>query len=186
MRRAGKAPGRGRTYRALLAAACLLPTLGACASGSGLPSCDLRQTAAPGPDGYRLGVGDQLRVTVFRHEPLSGEFTVGAAGTVALPLVGAIAAGALTSRELENAIEDQLREQDYFLDPDVSIQVLTHRPFYVVGEVAQPGVYEYVAGMTLANAVALAGGYTYRADRSSVAIVRDDCVRDATAITRVS
>ena len=83
------------------------------------------------------------------------------------------------------AIEDRLREQDYLLDPDVSIQVLTHRPFYVVGEVAQPGAYEYVAGMTLANAVALAGGYTYRADRSSVAIVHGDCVRDATAVTRV-
>jgi polysaccharide export outer membrane protein len=124
-------------------------------------------------------------VTVFRHEPLSGEFTVGSAGMVALPLIEAVSAGGLTARELEIAIEDQLREQDYLLDPDVSIQVLTHRPFYVVGEVAQPGVYEYVTGMTLANAVALAGGYTYRADRSSAAIVHGDCVRDVTAVTRV-
>jgi protein involved in polysaccharide export with SLBB domain len=109
-------------------------------------------------------------VTVFRHEPLSGEFTLGATGALALPLVGAVAADGLTTRELEIAIENQLREERYLVDPDVSIQVLTRRPFYVLGEVAQPGAYEYVSGMTLVNAVALAGGYTYQADRSSVTI----------------
>jgi polysaccharide export outer membrane protein len=176
---------RSKAQLTLLTAAGLLPCLAACASGPALPECDLGATASANPDGYQLGVGDQLRVTVFRHEPLSGEFTVGAGGMVALPLVGAVFADGLTARELEIAIEDQLREQDYLLDPDVSIQLLTHRPFYVVGEVAEPGVYEYVAGMTLANAVALAGGYTYRADRSSVAIVHGDCVRDVTAVASV-
>jgi protein involved in polysaccharide export with SLBB domain len=63
--------------------------------------------------------------------------------------------------------------------------VLTRRPIYVVGEVAQPGEYEYVSGMTLMNAVALAGGYTYRADRSSVRISRDHCVREASADSRL-
>jgi protein involved in polysaccharide export with SLBB domain len=125
-------------------------------------------------------------VTVFRHEPLSGEFTVGAAGTLALPLIDAVAADGLTTRELELAIEDRLRQERYLVDPDVSIQVLTHRPFYVLGEVAQPGQYEYVSEMTVVNAVALAGGYTYRADRSSVTISNGHCVRAATAASTVS
>jgi polysaccharide export outer membrane protein len=63
--------------------------------------------------------------------------------------------------------------------------VLTHRPFYVLGEVAQPAEYECVSGMTLVNAVALAGGYTCRADRSSVTISRGDCPRAATAASTV-
>ena len=124
-------------------------------------------------------------MTVFRHEPLSGEFTLGATGMVAMPLVGAVAADGLTTRELELAIEHQLRQERYLVDPDVSIQVLTYRPFYILGEVAQPGEYEYVSGMTLVNAVALAGGYTYRADRSSVTISRGHCMREATAATRL-
>jgi polysaccharide biosynthesis/export protein len=163
----------------------LLASLGACASGPALPPCDLSRTAAARLDGYQLGPGDQLHVTVFRHEPLSGEFTLGATGALALPLVGAVAADGLTTRELEIAIENQLREERYLVDPDVSIQVLTRRPFYVLGEVAQPGAYEYVSGMTLVNAVALAGGYTYQADRSSVTISRGHCVRAATAASTV-
>jgi polysaccharide export outer membrane protein len=169
---------------ALLAATALLSSLGACSADPALPWCE------PGPqaavlDGYQLGPGDRLQVTVFRHEPLSGEFTLGATGTLAMPLAGAIPADGLTARELEVVIEDRLREERYLVEPDVSIQVLTRRPIYVVGEVAQPGEYEYVSGMTLMNAVALAGGYTYRADRSSVTISRKHCVREAAADSRL-
>jgi polysaccharide export outer membrane protein len=182
-------PGRsgdgGQARRRLLTALGLLASLGACASGPALPQCDLSRTAAARLDGYQLGPGDQLQVTVFRHEPLSGEFTLGATGMVAMPLVGAVAADGLTTRELELAIEHQLRQERYLVDPDVSIQVLTYRPFYILGEVAQPGEYEYVSGMTLVNAVALAGGYTYRADRSSVTTSRGHCMREATAATRL-
>jgi protein involved in polysaccharide export with SLBB domain len=173
-----------KRYLALLAASGLLLSLGACSADPALPWCDPGPTAA-GQNGYRLGPGDQLQVTVFRHEDLSGEFTLGAAGTLALPLAGAIPADGLTARELEVAIEDRLRQERYLVEPDVSIQVLTHRPIYVLGEVAAPGEYEYVAGMSLINAVALAGGYTYRADRSSVRISRDSCVREATADSRL-
>jgi protein involved in polysaccharide export with SLBB domain len=170
--------------RALLAATGLLLSLGACSADPALPWCDPGPMAT-GLDGYQLGPGDRLQVTVFRHEPLSGEFTLGATGMLALPLAGAIPADGLTAREVEIAIEDRLREERYLVDPDVSIQVLTHRPIYVLGEVAQPGEYEYVSGMTLMNAVALAGGYTYRADRSSVRISRDHCVREAAADSRL-
>jgi protein involved in polysaccharide export with SLBB domain len=122
---------------------------------------------------------------MFRHERLSGEFALDATGAIALPLVGAIPAKGLTAREVEIAIEDQLREGGYLVAPDVSIELLNRRPFYVLGEVAQPGQYEHVTGMTLVRAVALAGGYTYRADRGTVTISRGHCLREATAATRV-
>jgi len=170
---------------ATLVAAGLLACLSACASDPPLPRCELDAGAAAGLNGYQLGPGDLLQVSVFRHEPLSGEFTLDGTGTLALPLVGDVAADGLTPRELEAEIEDELREGRYLIDPHVSIQVLSHRPFYILGEVAAPGPYEYVAGMTLVNAVALAGGYTPRADRSSVTISRDHCLREAMAATRV-
>jgi len=175
---------RRKACLALLTAAGLLPFLGACASQPALPWCDPSPTAA-GLDGYQLGPGDRLRVVVFRHERLSGEFALDATGTVAMPLVGAIPANGLTAGELGSEIEDQLQEKGYLIVPRVAIEVLTHRPFYILGEVARPGAFEHVSGMTLVNAVALAGGYTARADRSSVSISRSHCVREATAATRV-
>jgi polysaccharide biosynthesis/export protein len=156
----------------------MLPCLGACSASPALARCEVSPTAS---DGYRLGSGDRLQLTMFRHERLSGEFALDATGAIALPLVGAIPAKGLTAREVEIAIEDQLREGGYLVAPDVSIELLNRRPFYVLGEVAQPGQY----GMTLGKAVALAGSYTYQADRGSMTISRGHCLREATAATRV-
>ena len=169
----------------LLAAAGLLPSLHACSSEPALPWC------GPGPrepaqaGGYQLGPGDRLRVAVYRHERLSGESTLDATGTLVMPLLGAIPADGLTPRELELEIEEQLQDDGYLRAPHVGIEVMTHRPFYILGEVSRPGEYEHVSGMTLVNAVALAGGYTYRADRTGVTISRGHCVREATAATKV-
>jgi polysaccharide export outer membrane protein len=121
---------------------------------------------------YRLGPGDALRVTVFRHEDLSGEFTLDGDGYFALPLVGEVLGGGRTARELENEIEEALRSGGYLVEPQVSIQVLNYRPFYIIGEVNNPGSFEYVNGMTVINAVALAGGFTYRADQDDIVISR--------------
>jgi len=162
----------------------LLCALGACSAAPGIPLCGGGALAA-GSEAYVLDTGDALQVTVFRQENLSGEFALDATGSLALPLVGEIAARGRSARELETAIEDRLRHDGYLVDPDVSIEVLSHRPFYVLGEVAQPGRYEYVAGMTVVNAVALAGGYSYRADRDDVTIAHGDCARDANAVTKV-
>jgi polysaccharide export outer membrane protein len=121
---------------------------------------------------YRLGPGDALRVTVFRHEDLSGEFRLDGDGYFALPLVGEIQGGGRTSRQLENEIEGALKSGGYLVEPQVSIQVLNYRPFYIIGEVNNPGSFEYVNGMTVINAVALAGGFTYRADQDDIVISR--------------
>jgi len=122
--------------------------------------------------GYRLGPGDQLRVTVFRHEDLSGEFQLDGEGDFALPLVGEIKGTGRTVRDLENDIESSFKDGGYLVNPQVSLEVLNYRPFYILGEVNQPGSYPYVNGMTVINAIALAGGYTYRASQGSISVQR--------------
>lgn len=135
--------------------------------------------------GYRLGPGDQLQVTVFGQTDLSGQFRMDGQGYLALPLVGEIAAGGLSTRELEQTIVARLREDDFLLNPQVGVQVLTYRPFYILGEVHNPGQYEYKNGMTVVNAVALAGGYTYRARPSKITIEQTGCTFLASPDTEV-
>jgi polysaccharide export outer membrane protein len=120
---------------------------------------------------YRLAAGDRVKITVYGHEDLSGEFQVDGAGRLSLPLIRDIAAAGLTVRELEEAISAKL-QPDYLKDPQVSAEVLNYRPFYIIGEVQSPGSYPYVNGMTVINAVAVAGGFTYRAKKDRVHIVR--------------
>lgn len=124
-----------------------------------------------GDPGYVLGPGDKVRVTVFGQEDLSGEFEVDAAGTISLPLIQSVPAQGLTPPQLEQAIAKRL-EPDFLKNPRVNIEVLNYRPFYIYGEVLKPGGYPYVNGMTVHNAIALAGGFTYRARTSSVIIRR--------------
>lgn len=121
--------------------------------------------------GYRLGPQDEIVMTVFGQEDLSGTFLVDGEGRVALPLVGDVEIGGMTIRQAETAVADTLRP-DYLRNPRVSIQVTNYRPFYILGEVKEPGSYPYVDGMTVVQAVALAGGYTYRARQDDVMIVR--------------
>lgn len=118
---------------------------------------------------YRLGIGDRIKLTIFRHNDLSGEFVINGAGQLSLPLIRIVKAKDLTLTELEQAITSKLKP-DYLINPRVSIEVLNYRPFYIVGEVKNPGSYPYVNGMTVINAVAMAGGYTYRAKKQEAFI----------------
>jgi polysaccharide export outer membrane protein len=127
--------------------------------------------AAAQPSGYRLGSGDEIRVTVFNHEDLSGQFVVNGEGVVSLPLVGDVKAGGLTPGEVEAQVKEAL-EPDYLKNASVSVDVLNYRPFYILGEVKSPGSYPYVAGMRVVNAVALSGGYTVRASQGKIYIER--------------
>ena len=120
---------------------------------------------------YTFGTGDQIRITVFGHEDLSGEFTLSETGTVSLPLAGSLDLGGLTIRQAERVVVDALKP-DYLLNPRVGIEVLNYRPFYILGEVNEPGSYPYVNGMTVTEAVALGGGFTYRAKKEKVVIIR--------------
>ena len=140
-----------------------------------MPVCSGASQDSTSSGSYSFASGDRLQIVVFRHPDLSGQFALDGEGYLALPLLGEIAAGGLTARQLEEAIETQLKADDFLVDPQVGVQVVTHRSFYVLGEVGAPGSYEYQNGVTVINAVALAGGYTPRADRSSATIRRGDC-----------
>ena len=120
---------------------------------------------------HRLSPGDRIKVTVFGHDDLSGEFELDGDGSISLPLIRVVPAAGLTAKELEGAITDKLKP-DYLRNPSVTVEVLSYRPFYIIGEIKAPGAYPYVNGMTVLNAVALAGGYTYRARTKSIIIKR--------------
>lgn len=121
---------------------------------------------------YLLGPGDKVRVTVYGEESLSGEFFVSGTGLMSLPLIGEIKVGGMTVGQFQTAVQDKLKD-GYLKDPRVSAEVLTFRPFYILGEVEKPGTYPYTSGLTVLNAVATAGGFTYRADKKSVYIKRN-------------
>ncbi len=120
---------------------------------------------------YRLGMGDEVQVTVFGHQDLSGEFAISETGTISLPLVGTVTLGGLTLRKAEAAVIDALKP-DYLVNPRVAVEVLNYRPFYIIGEVQSPGAYPYVNGMTVTEAVALGGGFTHRAKKQNMRIIR--------------
>lgn len=123
---------------------------------------------------YRLDVGDRVRVIVFGEPDLSSPetgFEVNSAGFISVPLIGPVLAKGLTVEELERAIEAKLKE-GYLKNPRVSVEILHYRPFYILGEVNQPGSYPYVNGLTVKQAAAIAGGFTYRADQGDIYIER--------------
>lgn len=120
---------------------------------------------------YRLGSGDKIKVTIFNQEDMTGEYTLDGSGNFSLPLVGTVTAKDMTITELESRLKDVL-SPDYLVNPQISIQVLNYRPFYILGEVEKPGSYPFVDGMTYLNAVAIAGGFTYRAKEDFVYVIR--------------
>jgi polysaccharide biosynthesis/export protein len=135
--------------------------------GSSLPPLpDATATA------YRLGPDDQVRVTVFNDPRLTGDFRVSDAGTIALPLVGAVQAAGRTTSEVERAIEQEMKTKSLFRDPSVAVQVTGYRPIFVLGMAERPGQFPYQPGMTVLTAVAVAGGFNYRAIRDYVSLTR--------------
>ena len=121
---------------------------------------------------YRLGAGDRVRVTVFEQDGLTNTYSVDQSGYLSFPLVGAIPARGHTAQQMEKAIADKLR-QGYLRDPDVSVEIDRYRPIFVMGEVGAAGQYSYVPGLTVQKAIAIAGGFSPRANQESVDITRD-------------
>jgi polysaccharide export outer membrane protein len=152
------------------AAAAVLPPIAAAASE--VAEAKDASVQVPGDVAYRFGSGDKLRVKVYNEDTISGEYEVDSTGNLSLQLLGSVKAAGLTLPELAGAIESRLRDEGYMINPKVAIDVLNYRPFYVLGEVNRPGSYPYVAGMTVLNAIALAGGYTYRAKTSRFELIR--------------
>lgn len=138
--------------------------LGGCATVPSTPEA----AAGAQPAEYQLGPGDQLRITVFNEAELTGQFVVGSQGAISYPLVGSVAAAGLTIPQFTERLQHALTE--FIRQPNVSVEVANYRPFFILGEVQRPGTYPYSASLTVLNAVATAGGFTYRANRNRVFI----------------
>jgi polysaccharide biosynthesis/export protein len=161
----------GGLLRHSLAVSLLLASLLQLASCAG-PAAGLPPLPKTESD-YHLGPGDQVRIITFGEEQLTGEFRVGASGDITLPLAGPVHAAGLTTRELEQAIAQVLERSKLYKNPSVSVEVTSYRPIFILGEVSRPGQYPYQPGMTVVTAVAIAGGFTYRAVDNVFSIVRE-------------
>ena len=120
---------------------------------------------------YRLGAGDKVHIVVFGETDLTGDYDVDGSGNVRMSLIGEVEAAGISLRDFEKRVKTAL-DNGYMKDAQVSVSVVNYRPFYIIGEVNKPGEYPYVNNMSVLNAIALAGGYAYRANQGDVYIQR--------------
>lgn len=120
---------------------------------------------------YRLGSGDKIKITVFDEKELSGTYLVNEEGFISFPLIGSVHVLDKTIQDVKIIMNEKLSD-GYLIDPSIAIEVEEFRPIYVMGEVRNPGKFAFMTDMTVRNAVAIAGGFTYRAKQDSVRILR--------------
>jgi len=123
------------------------------------------------PEAYRMGPEDSLAVVIFGEQELSGKYTIDNTGMISMPLIGEVLLAGCTLRQAENVIFQEYAD-GYLVSPSVSIEIYSFRPFYIIGEVRLPGKYDFAAGVNGLKASALAGGFTYRANRKTAKILR--------------
>jgi polysaccharide biosynthesis/export protein len=121
---------------------------------------------------YRLGVGDQVRLITYGAEQLSGSFRLNDAGDIELPLLGTFHAAGLSTEQLRDALTVAFERRKLLNRPNIAAEVLEYRPIFVLGEVNRPGQYNYQPGMKMLTAVAIAGGFTYRAVQGRAEVLR--------------
>jgi polysaccharide export outer membrane protein len=126
---------------------------------------------APSASGYILGPTDKVRLKVYGEPDIAGEYEVDGNGNVSVPLAGRIKAAGLTAKQLERSITSALAK-GIVRDPRVNVEITAYRPYYILGEVKKSGEYPYRLGLTVLDAVASAGGFTYRANENKVFLRR--------------
>jgi polysaccharide export outer membrane protein len=160
-----------RAVRILASTAAALG-LASCSDGGAVgPSLPPSALADNSLRAYRLGVGDKVRLTVFGEPDLSGTYEINPMGSISLPLAGDVQAAGLDA----NAFKESARRRyadGYLKNPRITVEVVGYRPIYVHGEVRTAGEFPYKSGLRLRDAVALAGGYTYRANTGYVLLSR--------------
>ncbi|CAN5255403.1 polysaccharide biosynthesis/export family protein [soil metagenome] len=166
-----KSDRAGRIYWKVGAIALLAGLCSACVTGA-LPPSSSAELSSGQMQQYKLGAGDKLRVITFGHEDLSAEFLVSDSGMISFPLVGQMKAATLTLDQFQGNLANALKTGGYVVNPNVSVEVIQYRPFYILGEVQKPGAYPYQAGLTALSAIATAGGLTYRANQRHMYIRR--------------
>jgi polysaccharide export outer membrane protein len=148
--------------------------LGLLVAGLPLGACARRYTVTPDlrlSESYVLATGDKLRIIVFGQDSLSNIYQVDASGRIAMPLIGVVQVGGLSTAGAASAIEAKLRG-GFIREPKVTVEVDTYRPFFILGEVTNSGQFPYVNGATVQTAVAIAGGFTPRANRDYAELTR--------------
>lgn len=138
-----------------------------CAGNPVVSTQPIAETSAP----YALDSGDQLRIVIFGQADISGEYSVDGSGFISIPLVEPVQARGLSTQQLETELVTILG-QTLFRNPNVSVEILNYRPFFILGEVNNAGQFPFVSGMTVQTAVAIAGGFTFRANEADALITR--------------
>jgi protein involved in polysaccharide export with SLBB domain len=121
---------------------------------------------------YTLGSGDTVKINVYQEPDLSIEAKISNNGTIDFPLIGYIKIAGLSLEETEALLDKKLRG-DYLIDPQISVSMIAHRPFFITGAVRKPGSYEYQPGMSARQAIAVAGDFTDRASKSKIYIIKE-------------
>ena len=136
---------------------------------------DRPDARAPAPPaGYVIGLGDVLRITVWKEPDLTGEATVRPDGMITVPLLGDVPAAGRLPAQLAGTLVAEL--QRYVESPRVTVSVIqaTSARVYVVGQMLRPGEFPLAGRMTVLKALALAGGFKEFARPESIVIVRED------------
>ncbi|MGB3046251.1 MAG: polysaccharide biosynthesis/export family protein [Xanthobacteraceae bacterium] len=138
-----------------------------------------RAARASSSSTYILGPNDRIRVKVYGEQDITGEYEIDSAGSVSIPLAGHVKAAGLTTRQVERGIAAAL-SKGIVRDPRVNVEVAAYRPYYILGEVKKSGEYPYRNGLTVLDAVASAGGFTYRANEGKVYLRRSGSTTEET------
>ena len=120
---------------------------------------------------YRVGTDDEIIITVYNEDNLSNKYTIPNSGTINMPLIGETALSGCSLKQIEQLLFDKYTD-GYLVNPNISVSISQYRPFYIIGEVREPGSYDYIVDMNIVQAVALAGGFTYRANKKNAKILK--------------
>lgn len=122
-----------------------------------------------------LGPGDILEIRVYREQDLSGIFQVSPEGTIDYPLLGTVKVEGLTSSKVAATIREGLAK-GYLANPFVTVTIkeLNSKKIYVLGQVMKPGTFLFQEGMSVIQAISLAGGFTKMARPNAVVVTRTE------------
>jgi polysaccharide export outer membrane protein len=157
----------------------LVPILSVAALMLGAASCPSSSTLKSPPPivpDTTLGPGDVIVIDVFNEEELENKvFQVASDGTIDYPLIDRLKVGGLKPEAVADLVTSRLVEGGFLLDPQVSVLVKEYhsKRIHVLGEVKKPGTFSYQEGMTVVQAVTLAGGFTPLAKERRVSVTRE-------------
>ena len=127
---------------------------------------------------YTLNAGDTIRIYVYGEPDLTFDrLLIGQRGRIPYPFLGELQVEGLTVNAVQQQITDGLKP-DYLVDPRVSVSITQYRPFFVNGEVKNPGAVDFQPGLTLRKAITLAGGFTARANKKEMLVIADNAASD--------